>query len=191
MPIDDSAPAEATQQAGFVKHTNFVGVGGGTTFRINEFAPGSMRFTPRTETMDYVLHLSGEIDCELENGEVVHLKPGDVMIQRGTIHTWVNRGSVLAVIAFILIDAKPVEVNGKKCVPFSRCLTDREKSKSMRECDRQLRTALMSACGSVSRAADLNKAVGGWCPRHNRPGHIAPTDDLKRNSGWQSKKEEQ
>jgi hypothetical protein len=50
--------------------------------------------------------------------EVVHLKPGDVMIQRGTIHTWVNRGSVPAVIAFILIDAKPVEVDGKEMRTF-------------------------------------------------------------------------
>jgi hypothetical protein len=58
--------------------------------------------------------LSGEIDCELENGEVAHLKSGDVVIQRGTIHTWVNRGSVPAVTAFILIDAMPVEVNGKE-----------------------------------------------------------------------------
>jgi len=62
--------------------------------------------------MDYAILLSGELDCELENDEVVRLKPGDVMIQRGTIHTWVNNGSVPAVIAFILIDAKPVEVNG-------------------------------------------------------------------------------
>jgi quercetin dioxygenase-like cupin family protein len=62
--------------------------------------------------MDYAIQLSGELDCELENDEVVRLKPGDVLIQRGTIHTWVNKGSVSAVIAFILIDAKPVEVNG-------------------------------------------------------------------------------
>jgi uncharacterized cupin superfamily protein len=118
MPIDNSAAAEAAQRAGFVKHTNFVADGGGTTFRINEFAPGCMRFTHRTESMDYVLHLSGEIDCELENGDVVHLKPGDVMVQRGTIHTWINRGSVPAIIAFILIDAKPVEVNGKEMRTF-------------------------------------------------------------------------
>jgi hypothetical protein len=38
--------------------------------------------------------------------------PGDVLIQRGTIHTWVNKGPVPAVIAFILIDAKLAEVNG-------------------------------------------------------------------------------
>jgi hypothetical protein len=87
MPIDNSAAADAAQRAGFVKHTNYVDDGGGTTFRINEVAPGCMRFTHRTETMDYAIQLSGELDCELENDEVVHLKPGDVLIQRGTIHT--------------------------------------------------------------------------------------------------------
>src|ERR1700683_3014902 len=66
MPIDNSAAAEGAQRACFVTHTNFVGDEGGTTFRINEFATGSMKFTHRTETLDYVLHLSGEIDCELE-----------------------------------------------------------------------------------------------------------------------------
>src|ERR1700756_547084 len=49
---------------------------------------GCTRFTHRTETMDYALQLSGELDCELDGGEVVHLTPGDVIVQRGTIHTW-------------------------------------------------------------------------------------------------------
>jgi mannose-6-phosphate isomerase-like protein (cupin superfamily) len=56
--------------------------------------------------------MSGEIDMELDNS-VVHLKAGDVLVQRGTIHNWVNRGTEACVIAFILIDAKPVEVGGK------------------------------------------------------------------------------
>jgi mannose-6-phosphate isomerase-like protein (cupin superfamily) len=97
-----------------------VGDGGGTTFRINEWAPGHARFTHRTETLDYAIVLSGETNCELENGEAVHLKSGDVMIQRGTIHTWVNRGSVPAVTAFILIDAKPSRLTVRKCALFSR-----------------------------------------------------------------------
>jgi len=113
MPVDNSAEAAAAQRAGFVKRYNYVGSGEGTTFRITEWAPGHARFTHRTETVDYAILLSGEIDLELENNEVVHLKPGDVVIQRGTTHTWVNRGSVPAVTAFILIDAKAAEVNGK------------------------------------------------------------------------------
>ncbi len=116
MPVDNSATAEAAQRAGFVKHKipNYVGTGGGTTFRIDEIAPGAARFTHRTETVDYCIQLSGEVDCELEGGEVVHLKAGDIFINRGGLHTWVNRGSVPSVGAAVMIDAKPVEVNGKE-----------------------------------------------------------------------------
>jgi mannose-6-phosphate isomerase-like protein (cupin superfamily) len=39
---------------------------------------------------------------QLDEGEV-HLKPGDIVIQRGTIHNWVNRGPEPVVIAYILI----------------------------------------------------------------------------------------
>jgi uncharacterized cupin superfamily protein len=113
MPVDNSEEAAVAQRAGFVKRYNYVGTGEGTTFRITEWAPGHARFTHRTETVDYAILLSGEIDLELDDGEVVHLKPGDIVVQRGTIHTWVNRGSVPAVTAFILIDAKPDEVNGE------------------------------------------------------------------------------
>ena len=56
--------------------------------------------------------MSGEIDMELD-GSTVHLKAGDALVQRGTIHNWVNRGTVSCVIAFVLIAAKPVEVAGK------------------------------------------------------------------------------
>jgi quercetin dioxygenase-like cupin family protein len=117
MPIDNSAAADAAQRAGFINHyihANYVGTGAGTTFRITEFAPGHARFTHRTETADYVVVLSGTIDMELENDEVIHLQPGDVVVQRGTVHTWVNRGSVPAVTAFILMDATPAEVAGKQ-----------------------------------------------------------------------------
>ena len=116
MPVDNSPAADAAQRAGFVKHLipNYVGTGGGTTFRIDEIAPGAARFTHRTETVDYCIQLSGELDCELESGEVVHLKPGDVFINRGGLHTWVNNGSVPTLGAAIMVDAKPVEVNGKE-----------------------------------------------------------------------------
>ena len=113
MPVDNSREADAAQRKGFVVRHNYVGSGEGTTCRITEFAPGHGRFRHRTETVDYAILLSGEIDMELDGEEVVHLKPGDVVVQRGTMHTWVNKGTVPAVFAFILIDAKPAEVNGE------------------------------------------------------------------------------
>ena len=61
-------------------------------------------FTHRTKSIDYALIMSGEIDMLLDDTEV-HLKTGDVMIQQGTNHAWVNRGTELCRIAFILVDA--------------------------------------------------------------------------------------
>jgi mannose-6-phosphate isomerase-like protein (cupin superfamily) len=56
--------------------------------------------------------MSGEIDMDID-GTVVHLKAGDVLVQRGTIHNWINRGTEPCLIAFTLIGAKPVQVGGK------------------------------------------------------------------------------
>jgi quercetin dioxygenase-like cupin family protein len=84
----------------------------GTIFRVIEFAPGVVPRNHRTDSIDYAVVVSGEIDMEIENS-VVHLNAGDVLVQRGTIHNWVNRGTKPCVMAFILIDAKPVEVDGK------------------------------------------------------------------------------
>ena len=84
----------------------------GTVFRMIEFSPGVAARNHRTDSIDYIVVISGEIDMELD-GSVVHLKAGDVMVQRGTIHNWVNRGTAPCVIAVVLVDAKPVEVGGK------------------------------------------------------------------------------
>jgi quercetin dioxygenase-like cupin family protein len=85
---------------------------GGTIFRILEFAPGLAPRNHRTDSIDYIVVISGEIDMELDD-TAVHLKAGDVMVQRGTIHNWVNRGTAPCVLAVILIAAKSVEAGGK------------------------------------------------------------------------------
>jgi quercetin dioxygenase-like cupin family protein len=84
----------------------------GTIFRMIEFAPGVAARNHRTSSIDYIAVVSGEIDMELDDSRV-HLRAGDVMVQRGTIHNWVNRGSAPCVLAVVLIDAKPVEAGGK------------------------------------------------------------------------------
>ena len=85
----------------------------GTVFRIVEYRPGVAPRNHRTESIDYAVVLAGEIDMELE-GETVHLRAGDVLVQRGTVHNWVNRGAEPCVIAFVLVAAKSVERNGRK-----------------------------------------------------------------------------
>jgi quercetin dioxygenase-like cupin family protein len=59
----------------------------------------------RTRSIDYIIVMSGEIDMLLDDSEV-HLKAGDVLVQQGTIHAWVNRGKEVCRIAVVLIDAK-------------------------------------------------------------------------------------
>jgi mannose-6-phosphate isomerase-like protein (cupin superfamily) len=84
----------------------------GTVFRIVSFGPGVAPRNHRTDSIDYAVVMSGEIDMELDVGKV-HLKAGDVLVQRGTIHNWVNTGSEPCVIAFTLVAAKSVTAGGK------------------------------------------------------------------------------
>ena len=84
----------------------------GTVFRIVYYGPGVAPRNHRTNSIDYAVVISGEIDMELDVG-TVHLKAGDVVVQRGTIHNWVNKGTEPCVIAFSLIAAKPVTAGGK------------------------------------------------------------------------------
>ena len=60
-------------------------------------------------SIDYAVVISGAIEMELDDGVVVKLKAGDVLVQRGTIHNWVNRGTEDCIIAFVLIGARPVK----------------------------------------------------------------------------------
>ena len=59
----------------------------------------------RTRTIDYAVVMSGEIDMLLDDSEI-HLVAGDVLVQQGTNHAWVNRGTEPCRIAFVLIDAE-------------------------------------------------------------------------------------
>ena len=107
FPVDNNGSEDAgTREVGITQS-------GGSVFRVVSFGPGNPDMNHRTDSVDYAVVMSGEIDMELDDGESVHLKAGDVLVQRGTIHNWKNRGSEPCLIAFILISAKPVEAGGK------------------------------------------------------------------------------
>jgi len=106
FPVDNTGDEDGgTRQVGTTLNN-------GTVFRVVEFMPGVSPRVHRTDSIDYAVVMSGEIDMEMDDS-VVHLKAGDVLVQRGTIHNWVNHGAESCVIAFVLIDAKPVEAGGK------------------------------------------------------------------------------
>ena len=59
-----------------------------------------------TDTIDYEIVISGEVWLELDDGQEVHLKPGDTVIQNGTRHAWHNKSSTPCVLAVTLIGAR-------------------------------------------------------------------------------------
>jgi|SRR5579875_1665467 quercetin dioxygenase-like cupin family protein len=79
----------------------------GTRFAVIDFQPGNKPHMHRTETIDYVIVLEGEIEMDMDQS-TVKLKAGDVMVQRGTNHAWANRSKARARVAFVLIDAEPL-----------------------------------------------------------------------------------
>ena len=61
----------------------------------------------RTDSVDHIVLLRGEVTALLDIGEV-EMKPFDVLIQRGTNHGWVNHGEEPALLMAVLVDAEPL-----------------------------------------------------------------------------------
>lgn len=130
--VTDETPA---QPSGADRAAREIGVpppARGTIFRVAEFPPGVggevrdheallrdfgigpqvLRGHPprhpaihRTRSVDYVVVLEGEIWLLLDDGEV-HLHAGDVVVQQGTNHAWINRGSSTCRLAMVFVDAE-------------------------------------------------------------------------------------
>src|SRR6516165_8854459 len=107
FPVDNDGSAD-----GSARNIGIATLANGTVFRVVSFDPGVSPRNHRTDSIDYAVVMSGEIDMELDAGSV-HLKAGDVLVQRGTIHNWVNKGKEPCIIAFTLISAKSVSAGSK------------------------------------------------------------------------------
>jgi quercetin dioxygenase-like cupin family protein len=81
----------------------------GARFAVIDFPPDNQPHMHRTETIDYVIVMEGEIEMDMDDSSV-KLKAGDIMIQRGTNHAWANRSGRRARVAFVLVDAKPLGI---------------------------------------------------------------------------------
>jgi len=82
FPVDNDGSADtSTRKVGTT-------LANGIVFRVVSFGPGVSPRNHRTDSIDYATVISGEIDMELD-GTSVHLKAGDVLVQRGTIRNGV------------------------------------------------------------------------------------------------------
>ncbi len=104
MPVDLSDEAMRRQRLG--SSTTMVGSGGGSVLRIGELGPDSRSPMHRTQSLDYGICLEGECELELDGGQTVTIRAGDVVIQRGTNHVWHNPSDQPCRFAWILLDAR-------------------------------------------------------------------------------------
>lgn len=88
-----------------------------TIIRLVDLAPGVSVPMHRTISNDVVHVTKGELTLELDDGVETVLRPGDSVVQRGTVHAWHNRGSEMVRGIFIMMPGKEVEVEGKKLAP--------------------------------------------------------------------------
>lgn len=79
----------------------------GSLFAICEFPPGTQAFMHATDTIDYLVVLTGHVTLVLEAGEVA-LGPHDFVVDRGVIHGWRNDGAQPCVCAVVNLPASPV-----------------------------------------------------------------------------------
>ena len=63
---------------------------GGSVIRIVDMLPGRESPMHRTNSLDYGVVISGEVELALDEGAVEVCRTGDVIVQRGTIHLWRN-----------------------------------------------------------------------------------------------------
>jgi quercetin dioxygenase-like cupin family protein len=78
----------------------------GTIIRIVDLEPRSRSPMHRTESIDFGIVLAGEVTLVLDDGSETALHAGDVVVQRGTDHAWVNETDEPARMAFVLVDGR-------------------------------------------------------------------------------------
>ena len=94
-PVDND---DTTDRAG---ETGGLTQDGGSVLRFVEMPPGARSPLHRTNSLDYGIVLEGDVALELDDGAITPLSPGDVVVQRGTMHAWINRGATPARMVFV------------------------------------------------------------------------------------------
>lgn len=103
--ITDSAPAStARTDDTAARQWQLEPPPGGSAFRLATYPPGAEIPEHATETLDYIVVISGELTLLYGDREIV-LSSGDTVVQQGTPHGWANRTDEPCIVAAMLLDA--------------------------------------------------------------------------------------
>jgi quercetin dioxygenase-like cupin family protein len=84
----------------------------GSVIRVVDMLPGCESPMHRTNSIDYGIVLTNEIELELDGGGKRTVCAGGIIVQRGTNHLWRNTTDKPTRIVFVLIEAAPYRHNG-------------------------------------------------------------------------------
>ena len=85
----------------------------GSVIRVVDILPGCVSPMHRTNSIDYGIVLTNEIELELDSGEKRSIRAGGIIVQRGTNHLWRNVTDKPTRIVFVLIEAAPYRQAGR------------------------------------------------------------------------------
>ncbi|HEX3974311.1 MAG TPA: cupin domain-containing protein [Stellaceae bacterium] len=106
--VTQTSPADNTDERDGATLASGLSCMDGSVLRIVDFQPGKVSPMHKTNSVDYGIVLFGDMEMRLDSGEATRLKPGDIVVQRGTKHAWANVGAGVARMVFVLIDALPL-----------------------------------------------------------------------------------
>ncbi|EXL95218.1 hypothetical protein ACKRZS_014424 [Fusarium odoratissimum] len=114
FPVDLEDNTDIETYGNYISNSPGLGVPGGSVLRFVDFPPGRSAMH-RTLSIDYGVVIEGEMELVLDSGENRVMKRGDVAVQRGTKHQWVNTGEEKwARMVFVLQESKQLAVKRVK-----------------------------------------------------------------------------
>jgi quercetin dioxygenase-like cupin family protein len=108
----ETVPADNNDEADGREREAGLTINHGSVIRIVDMLPGQQSPMHRTNSIDYGIIMSGEIELELDDGVKKTVREGGIVVQRGTNHLWRNVTDKPCRIAFILIEAPAYLHNG-------------------------------------------------------------------------------
>ncbi|KAF7193234.1 Ascochitine biosynthesis cluster protein 2 [Pseudocercospora fuligena] len=113
-PVDLNEDKDLTAYQHYASQPPGLVISGGTVLRYVDMAPGITSPMHRTVSLDYGIVIEGEIELILGSGETRRVFPGDVVVQRGTMHAWRNVSSdKYARMLYVLQESKPLRIGSE------------------------------------------------------------------------------
>lgn len=114
LPASVAGDTDISNYAELLKDPPGLTIPDSAVLRWYDIGPGVESPLHRTMSIDYLVVLFGELELGLDSGETRTIRLGDVVIQRGTLHSWKNAGSTWARTLAVTIPVEGIVVGGEK-----------------------------------------------------------------------------